>query len=156
MQADYDPGTGYYVASFTSTKTGAFNAILAKDTSYTGQDPASGGYSGTLDTDYVFKTSGGLEAYTSQRCLWFIITEDWLKYNLNNNGDYMSIWTNTGNDMRKINDYAYVREFSSVSGTIYFQQRKNDNSIRNEWSATVVSDKSQYTESDYATGSWTN
>ena len=68
----------------------------------------------------------------------------------------MSIWTNTGNDMRKINDYAYVREFSSVSGTIYFQQRKNDNSIRNEWSATVVSDKSQYTESDYATGSWTN
>ncbi|MER2080708.1 MAG: hypothetical protein ABS876_04210 [Ruminococcus sp.] len=156
MQADYDPGTGYYVASFTSTKTGAFNAILAKDTSYTGQDPASGGYSGTLDTDYVFKTSGGLEAYTSQRCLWFIITEDWLKNNLNNNGDYMSIWTNTGNDMRKINDYAYVREFSSVSGTIYFQQRKNDNSIRNEWSATVVSDKSQYTESDYATGSWTN
>lgn len=156
MQADYDPGTGYYVASFTSTKTGAFNAILAKDTSYTGRDPASGGYSGTLDTDYVFKTSGGLEAYTSQRCLWFIITEDWLKNNLNNNGDYMSIWTNTGNDMRKINDYAYVREFSSVSGTIYFQQRKNDNSIRNEWSATVVSDKSQYTESDYATGSWTN
>ena len=124
MQADYDPGTGYYVASFTSTKTGAFNAILAKDTSYTGQDPASGGYSGTLDTDYVFKTSGGLEAYTSQRCLWFIITEDWLKNNLNNNGDYMSIWTNTGNDMRKINDYAYVRELLPAAEERQLHQKR--------------------------------
>lgn len=160
VKAEYDGSTGYYKATFSSGTTGTFYAILAKDSNYTGQVPSSGGRSGTLGNSYIFNTasSGALTTYTNQRCIWFIIGSgvSWIKDNINNYGDYMNIWANsTDNRMRRINDNAYVYEFASVSGTIYFQQHYSGSGNRNQWTATIQSNKSQFTASTYNSGSWT-
>ena len=162
VKAEYDGSTGYYKATFTSSKTGSFYALIAKDTNHTDKVPSSGGYSGNLGTNYIFKhdqSASALTQYSSQRCIWFIIGSNvqWIKTNMNDWGDWLNIYANSqDNAMRRINDNAYVVEFSSVSGTIYFQQHYSGNGYRNQWTASIQSDKSQYTASSYNSGSWTN
>ena len=170
VKANYDSATGYYKATFTSSIPGNFYAILAKNTSYSGQVPGAGqsGVKGTLGNSYIFgsnitSSSSSLTTYTNQRCIWFIINSSsasWIRDDIVNSKDYMNIWANnTNNKMRRINDYTYVFEFSTIpSGTIYFQKCYSGGGIRNgdhEWSATMTSGKNQYTATGWQQGSWT-
>lgn len=156
VKADYDSSTGYYKATFSTTRSGKFYAILAKDTDYTDKVPADGGYEGDIGTDYLFKKgTEGIEQYTNKRCIWFIINQDGLKNNLKNDGDYLQVYVNNADtNMRRINDNAYVVELSNPSGAIYFKQYKSNNVKRNEWPSTVPSGQSQFRDITYTTGEW--
>lgn len=165
-QASYDGATGYYKVSFMTSKTGNFWAILSKNNNNNyddGKYPSSGGYKGTIGNNYRFKSdqNGDLPVFeTNRRCIWFIITEDWLKNNLNNDGDKMVIYANSTNTyMTKKDDYAYFCEYSSISGSIYFKQiiNNNVNDKRHEWSTSVPAkstNHSQFKETSYNAGSW--
>ena len=156
VKADYDSSTGYYKATFSTTRSGKFYAILAKNTDYTDKVPADGGYEGDIGTDYLFKKgTEGIEQYTNKRCIWFIINQDGLKNNLKNDGDYLQVYVNNADtNMRRINDNAYVVELSNPSGAIYFKQYKSNNVKRNEWPSTVPSGQSQFRDITYTTGEW--
>ena len=165
VKADYDSNTGYYKATFTTTKTGTFWALIAKDTNHTDKVPSDGGYTGTLGTNYIFKhdqSASELTQYSSQRCIWFIdgTTNHWI----GNNSAKMRIdnWSNTY-DMRYIGSYCYVYEyttgtdFSNASG-ITFKRTKSDNTQLNYWNTAPQTDKSQYTADQTGNnhGWWSN
>lgn len=149
-----------------TSKTRNFWAILSKNNNNNyddGKYPSSGGYKGTIGNNYRFKSdqNGDLPVFeTNRRCIWFIITEDWLKNNLNNDGDKMVIYANSTNTyMTKKDDYAYFCEYSSISGSIYFKQiiNNNVNDKRHEWSTSVPAkstNHSQFKETSYNAGSW--
>lgn len=165
VQATYDSNTGYYKANFTTTKTGTFYAILAKDTNHTDKVPSEGGYTGTLGTSYVFKhnqSDSELTEYDSQRCIWFIdgttnhfIGDDSAKMRIDN-------WSATY-DMRSIGNYCYIYEyttgtdFSNARG-ITFKRTSSSNEQLNYWNTSPTSGKSQYTATGTGdnNGSWTN
>jgi len=165
VKANYDSNTGYYKAIFSSTKLGTFYSILAKDTNHTGKVPLSGGYTGTLGNDYIFKhdqSGSELTAYSSQRCIWFIdgttnhfIGNDKAKMRIDNGSNTY--------DMRSIGNYCYVYEytsgtdFSNASG-ITFKRTDSNNNQWNYWNTTPTTGKSQYTatETGNDNGSWTN
>lgn len=160
LTASYDGTTGYYKATVQTSGTW-LKVVLSKDSSYTSQTSEITVVSNiSAETDYskFIDTSNNVSNWSStKRCVWFIITEDWIVNNIKNDKDWMRIWTGFGNSMRRINDNAYVCEFSSTpSDTIYFQQMYKDNSDthRNEWSTTVPTGKSQYKETSYNDGAW--
>lgn len=160
LTASYDGTTGYFVAT-VQTRGTWLKAILSKDSSYTSQTSDITVVSSvSAGTDYskFINTSNTVSNWSSsQRCIWFIISEDWLKNNLKNDGDYMNIWSGSNCKMRRINDNAYVYEYATApTGTIYFQQFKSDNNRRNEWPAAMsgASGKSQFKETTYNSGSW--
>ena len=160
LTASYDGATGYYKAT-VQTRGTWLKATLSKDSSYTEQTSditvVSSLSAGTNYSKYI-NTSNTVSNWSStRRCIWFIISEDWLKNNLKNDGDYMNIWSGSNCKMRRINDNAYVYEYSTApTGTIYFQQYKSDNNRRNEWAAAMsgASGKSQFKETTYNSGSW--
>lgn len=160
LTASYDGATGYYKAT-VQTRGTWLKATLSKDSSYTEQTSditvVSSLSAGTNYSKYI-NTSNTVSNWSStRRCIWFIISEDWLKNNLKNDGDYMNIWSGSNCKMRRINDNAYVYEYSTApTGTIYFQQFKSDNNRRNEWAAAMsgASGKSQFKETSYNSGSW--
>lgn len=165
VQATYDSNTGYYKANFTTTKTGTFYAILAKDTNHTDKVPSEGGYTGTLGTSYVFKhnqSHSELTEYDSQRCIWFI--DGTTNHFIGDNSAKMRIdnWSATY-DMRSIGNYCYIYEyttgtdFSNASG-ITFKRTSSDNVEWNYWNTSPTSGKSQYTATGTGNdnGSWTN
>jgi uncharacterized repeat protein (TIGR02543 family) len=160
LTASYDGATGYYKAT-VQTRGTWLKATLSKDSSYTEQTSditvVSSLSAGTNYSKYI-NTSNTVSNWSStRRCIWFIISEDWLKNNLKNDGDYMNIWSGSNCKMRRINDNAYVYEYSTApTGTIYFQQFKSDNNRRNEWAAAMsgASGKSQFKETTYNSGSW--
>lgn len=165
VKANYDSTTGYYKATFKTTKTGMFWALIAKDTNHTDKVPSDGGYTGTLGTSYIFKhdqSASALTQYSSQRCIWFI--DDTTNHFIGNDGAKMRIdnWSNTY-DMRSIGNYCYVYEyttgtdFSNASG-ITFKRTDSNNNQWNYWNTTPTSGKSQYTAtgSGNNSGSWTN
>ena len=164
VKADYDGSTGLYKATFSTTKTGSFTALIAKDTNHTDKVPSDGGGTGTLGTNsnYLFThtlNTGGtaLTAYSSQRCIWFIIGsgQSGIKSDISNYGDYMNIWDGADRRMRRINDNAYVYDYTTVpTGTIYFQQHYSGTGNRNEWQTTIPSDNSQFTTNGWSTGTW--
>lgn len=166
VKADYDSNTGYYKATFSTSKTGTFYAILAKDNNHTDKVPSSGGYTGTLGTDYLFKynqSATALTAYTNQRCIWFI--DGTTNHFVGNDGAKMriNIWNGSTYDMRSIGSYCYVydfstgTEFSNASG-VTFKRTDSSNNQWNYWNATPKSGKSQYTSTGTGSnnGSWTN
>lgn len=165
VQATYDSNTGYYKANFTTTKTGTFYAILAKDTNHTDKVPSEGGYTGTLGTSYVFKhnqSDSELTEYDSQRCIWFI--DGTTNHFIGDNNAKMRIdnWSDTY-DMRSIGNYCYIYEyttgtdFSNASG-ITFKRTNSSNEEWNYWNTSPTSGKSQYTATGTGSnhGSWTN
>ena len=166
VKADYDSNTGYYKATFSTSKTGTFYAILAKDNNHTDKVPSSGGYTGTLGTDYLFEynqSATALTAYTNQRCIWFI--DGTTNHFVGNDGAKMriNIWNGSTYDMRSIGSYCYVydfstgTEFSNASG-VTFKRTDSSNNQWNYWNATPTSGKSQYTSTGTGSnnGSWTN
>ncbi len=158
LTASYDGASGYYKAT-VQTRGTWLKATLSKDSNYTSQTSditvVSSVSAGTNYSKFI-NTSNTVSNWSSnQRCIWFIISEDWLKNNLKNDGDYMQIYGGgVDTNMRRINDNAYVCEYSSISGTLYFKQMKSDNDRRNQWSGTVQSNKSQFKETTYNSGSW--
>lgn len=158
--AGYDGATGYNKVTVQTYGTW-LKVIMSKDSNYTSQTSDITVVSSlSPGTDYskFINTSNTVSNWSStKRCIWFIITEDWLKNNLKNDGDYMQIWDGSNNtNMRRINDGAYVCEYSSISdGTsIWIKQMKSDNNKRNEWATSIPSGKSQYKETSYNGGSW--
>ena len=160
LTASYDGATGYYKAT-VQTRGTWLKAILSKDSSYTEQTSditvVSSLSTGTNYSKYINTSNTVSDWSSTSRCIWFIISEDWLKNNLKNDGDYMNIWSGSNCKMRRINDNAYVYEYSTApTGTIYFQQFKSDNNRRNQWAAAMsgASGKSQFKETTYNSGSW--
>ena len=176
VKADYDSATGYYKATFSSSLTGTFYAILAKDTSYTGQVPSSGdGRTGTLGNKYLFNSasSGALTTYSNQRCIWFVdgTSGNWIAGDCNKTDGGKTIMRVSYNSsayasMTRINNAAWIYEYTSLTNnaTIKFGQNYDNNNIyeANYWSTTVQSSKNQYTatggagHSSNGSGSWTN
>ncbi len=172
VQATYDSNTGYYKANFTTTKTGTFYAILAKDTNHTDKVPSSDGYQGTLGTNYRFKKdTEGLAVYNNDRCIWFIDGTDsqWIVSDCNdtgNGGTLIRSYYSSLTTMTKINTNCWIYEYSGLTNgsNIYFNQnyKNNDTYEKNHWKATVTSGKNQYTATggaghdNYGAGSWTN
>jgi len=160
LTASYDGATGYYKAT-VQTRGTWLKATLSKDSSYTEQTSditvVSSLSAGTNYSKYINTSNTVSDWSSTRRCIWFIISEDWLKNNLKSDGDYMNIWSGSNCKMRRINDNAYVYEYSTApTGTIYFQQFKSDNNRRNEWAAAMsgASGKSQFKETTYNSGSW--
>lgn len=159
LTASYDGSTGYHKVT-VQTRGTWLKVIMSKDSNYTSQTSDITVVSSiSVGTDYskFIDTSNSVSNWSSKRCVWFIISEDWLKNNLKNDRDYMQIWDENANtNMRRINDTAYVCEYDSTpSGNLYFKQMKSDNSKRNEWSAnSVPSGESQYKETSYNGGAW--
>lgn len=159
LTASYDGNTGYYTAT-VQTRGKWLKAILSKDSNYTGQTSditvVSSISAGANYNKFIDKSNNVSDWSSTKRCIWFIITETWLENDLKNNGDYMQVYENNADtDMRRINDTAYVVELSNPSGTIYFKQKKSDNSNRNQWETTVpTGSKSQFKEKTYESGDW--
>ena len=158
ITADYDGSSGYYKVT-VQTRGSWVKAILSKDSSYTSQTSDIEVVSSiSVGTDYnkFINTSNTVSNWSStKRCIWFIITEDWLKNNLKNDEDKMQVYVNSADkDMRRINDNAYVVELSNPSGTIYFKQNYSGGGNRNQWKTTIQSSKSQFKETSYNGGSW--
>lgn len=164
LTASYDGTTGYFVAT-VQTRGTWLKAILSKDSNYTSQTSDITVVSSvSAGTDYskFINTSNTVSNWSSnKRCIWFIISEDWLKNYITNNHDWMRIWSSNNSaaySMRRINDYAYVYEFNPApSGTIYFQdcyQNSTNYRDNNQWTTTIPSGKSQYKETSYNGGSW--
>ena len=157
IEATYDGNTGYYKASFTNyyKANTKIEYSLNGGTNWVTLIDNIGAPTSDTTWNKKISTSDGVADMSNYRCIWFIITEDWLKNNLKNDGDYMQIWDGSSNsNMRRINDGAYVCEYSSSPGSIWIKQMKSDNNKRNEWSTTVPSGKSQYKETSYNSGSW--
>lgn len=161
VKAEYDKATGYYKATISSSRSGTFNAILAKDTNYTGKVPSTGGRSGTLGKSYIFDSgsSGALTAYNNERCYWFIDGTSWIKNNVNNGTSTMIVWdakNSTDINMTRVNDVSYIIESTATNGDkLYFKEQGNN--WKNEWSATIKANYNQYTATNSGgAGSWTN
>lgn len=178
VKAEYDSLTGYYKATFSSSLSGNFYAILAKDTGYTGQVPSSGGCRGTLGSNYIFgssitSSSSSLTAYNNQRCIWFIdgTSGNWIAGDCNKTDGGKTIMrvsyaSSAYATMTRINNAAWIMEYTSLSNnsTIKFGQNYNNNQTyeSNYWSTTVQTSKNQYKatggagHSSNGSGSWTN
>lgn len=158
LKCNYDGTTGYYKATVTTTKNNVeIKASLDGGSNYFTVISDTGTTTQTFNKRVA--TDNTVSNRSTYRCIWFIIGsgQSGIKSDITNYGDYMNIWANNkDNKMRRINDNAYVFEFSSISGTIYFQQHYSGTGYRNQWSATISSSKSQYTTSTYSSGSWTN
>jgi hypothetical protein len=160
VQAEYDSNTGYFKAEITNyyrtNKTVDYS--LDGGTNWATLESVANPSSATTYNKRI-GTDGSVTDLGSYRCIWFIIGDNvsWIKDNINSYGDYMNIWANNkDNKMYRVNDNAYCYEFSSVSGTIYFQQHYSGDGHRNQWTATIQTNKSQYTASSHNSGSWTN
>lgn len=161
VQAQYDSNTGYYKATITNyyRTNKEINYSLDGGTNWAVLVSNVGAPTSDTTWNKRIGTNGTVSDRGSYRCIWFIIGSNvsWIKDNIRDYGDYMNIWANsTDNRMYRVNDNAYCYEFSSISGTIYFQQHYSGSGYRNQWTASIQSNKSQYTASSYNSGSWTN
>lgn len=160
-KAVYDTATGFYKTTFSTSATGKFRCIIASDTNYSSQVPASGtqGYEGNIGSSYVFYdgTPGQLYSFNNHRCFWFIdgTTNNWLKTDWDGS-KWMRVYVNSADTwMYRRDNYTMCVVIENPSGDLYFKETENGQDISgNQWSTTVQANKNQYTASGATTGSW--